>query len=60
MNSTVMLVIAYLRIGPVTLDRFYVRCRTQRDTLALQVGGWAWGENGLKIGQDSVEEKTVR
>jgi len=36
-----MLAVAYLLVGPSMPDRSRVMTQTKRDTLVLQVGGWA-------------------
>jgi len=35
--------VAKLLIGPSTPDKSKVMTQTKRDTLVLQVAGWAWG-----------------
>jgi hypothetical protein len=42
MNPKAMPAAAQLLAGPPIPDRFRGRCQTKRDTLVLQVGGWAW------------------
>jgi hypothetical protein len=38
-----ILAVAELLAGPPMPGRSKVMIQTKRDTLALQVGGWAWG-----------------
>jgi hypothetical protein len=33
----------HLKVGHPTIDRSRVITQTERDTLVLQIGGWAWG-----------------
>ena len=43
MIPRVMQAVALLQVGPPMPDRSNVMTQTQRDTLLLQFGGWAWG-----------------
>ena len=50
-------------VGPLMPDRLQVITQTKRDTLVLQVGGWAWAvkfqtvEKLVKIAAGRLEDK---
>ena len=43
-----------LLVGPLMPDRSRVMTQTKRDTLALEVGGWAWGQQPHPIKKNIV------